>query len=150
MATSTTPPGPADPGGPARADTGVARAHRILAIAFMVGAVLNFAFAGLGAFKFDAEDSNAFEPHSIVGSLVTVIALVLIILAAIGRKQALQASIVLFVLMIVQTVLGVAGTDAPAIGALHPLNGLLILAVAGMVIAGRPVQFGVGHHGVGA
>lgn len=140
MATSTTPPGP----GPVT-DAGAARAHRILASVFLAGAILNFFFAGLGAFKFESEDSSAYDIHAGVGSLLTVVALILIVLAVIGRKQAQQASIVLFVLMIVQTVLAWAGTDAPAVGALHPVNGLLILAVAGMAIAGKPVQFAHGH-----
>ena len=139
MATSTTPPSTAP------AEGGAARAHRILVTIVLAGAVLNFALAGLGAFKFEPEDSSAFDPHAALGSLLTLIALIAMILAIVGRKQAQQASIVLFVLMIVQTVLAWAGTDAPAVGALHPLNGLLILAVAGMAIAGRPVQFAHGR-----
>ena len=141
MATSTTPPSTAS----TPAEGGAARAHRILVTIFLAGAVLNFALAGLGAFKFESEESSAFDPHAALGSLLTLIALIALILAVVGRKQAQQASIVLFVLMIVQTVLAWAGTDAPAVGALHPLNGLLILAVAGMAIAGRPVQFAHGR-----
>jgi hypothetical protein len=145
MATSTTPPGP----GPA-ADGGVARAHRVLATTFLAGAVLQFFLAGLGAFKFDSENSSAFDAHRIVGDLLTLIALILLILAVVGRKQAQQASIVLFVLMIVQNVLGAAGADAPVIGALHPVNGLLILGVAGLTMTGRPVQLRHHHGGLGA
>jgi hypothetical protein len=145
MATSTNPPGPA----PA-AESGVGRAHRVLAITFLAGAVIQFFLAGLGAFKFEDEDSSAFDPHAIVGDLLTLIALILLILAVVGRKQAQQASIVLFVLMIIQNVLGAAGADAPILGALHPVNGLLILGVAGLTIAGKPVQLGHHHGGVGA
>ncbi|MEY2442074.1 MAG: hypothetical protein QOJ46_1500 [bacterium] len=145
MATSTTPPGP----GPA-AESGAARAHRTLATVFLAGAVIQFFLAGLGAFKFDPEDSSAFDAHRIVGDLLGLIALIVLVLAVVGRKQAQQASIVLFVLMIVQNVLGAAGASAPVIGALHPINGLLILGVAGLAIAGRPVQLRHHHGGVGA
>ena len=60
-----------------------------------------------------------------------------------GRRSALQASAVLFLLMIVQNVLGAVGTDGPVLGALHPVNGLVILGVAASRAAGRPV----GPHG---
>ena len=143
MATSTTPP--PGPTGPAAAEGGAARAHRVLAQLFLALAVIQFFLAGLGTFKFEDSDSSAFDIHRAVGDLLGLIALILIVLAVIGRKQAQQASIVLFVLMIVQNILAGFGEDAPVVGALHPVNGLLILGVAMLVIAGRPVQFGVPH-----
>jgi hypothetical protein len=50
---------------------------------------------------------------------------------------------VLFGLMILQTFLAVAGREgAPVIGALHPVNGLLILFVAHQVARGLPLPIG--------
>jgi hypothetical protein len=51
-----------------------------------------------------------------------------------------QASVVLFVLTIVQTVLG--GVDAPILGALHPVVGLIVLGAAMSAASGR---FGPPH-----
>jgi hypothetical protein len=45
--------------------------------------------------------------------------------------------------MILQNVLGAVGEDAPVLGALHPLNGLIILGAAMTAAAGRP--FGPPH-----
>jgi hypothetical protein len=61
----------------------------------------------------------------------------------VGRREALQASAVLFGLMIVQNVLGATGTDAPVLGALHPLVGLIILGAGMSAAAGTP--FGPPH-----
>jgi multisubunit Na+/H+ antiporter MnhG subunit len=143
MATSThATTSPSDAGG-------AAKAHRILAQVFLAGAVLQFFLAGLGAFKFGDEESNAYDIHQGIGSLLTLVALILLILAFVGRKHAVQASVVLFVLMLVQNVLAWAGTDAPAVGGLHPINGLLILGVAMLTIAGRRVEVPHGGHGHG-
>jgi hypothetical protein len=120
--------------------SGVARAHRILALIFLAGGVIQFVLAGYSAFG-----GSNWEAHQGFGSLLTAIALVALILAFIGRREALQASAILFVLMLVQHGLGAAGTDAPILGALHPLNGLILLVVAMLAAAGRPVRFGPPH-----
>jgi hypothetical protein len=119
---------------------GVARFHRGLALFFMAGAVLQFVIAGYSAFG-----GTDWEPHRAWGNILGLIALVLLVLAFVGRRAAVQASAVLFGLMILQSVLGAVGTDAPVLGALHPLIGLIILAVAMMAAAGRPVRFGPPH-----
>jgi peptidoglycan/LPS O-acetylase OafA/YrhL len=119
---------------------GLARFHRGLALFFMAGAVVQFVLAGYSAFG-----GSDWEPHQAWGSVLTLISLVLLVLAFFGRREALQASAVLFGLMLLQHVLGAVGTDAPALGALHPLNGLLILGVAMMAAAGRPVRLGPPH-----
>lgn len=141
MATSSQVPPAATPAG------GAARAHRILALTFLGGAVIQFLLAGLGAFKFDDVHSSAFDPHRIMGDLLSLFAIILLILAYVGRREALQASVVLFVLMVIQQVLASAGESAPVLGALHGLNGLLILGTAGLASVGRPVQLGAHGHG---
>jgi hypothetical protein len=120
--------------------SGVARAHRILALIFLAGGVIQFVLAGYAAFG-----GSNWEAHQGFGSLLTLITLIALILAFAGRREALQASVVLFVLMLVQHGLGAAGTDVPILGALHPLNGLLLLVVAMLAAAGRPVRFGPPH-----
>jgi hypothetical protein len=120
---------------------GIAGAHRALALFFLAGGVVQFVLAGYSAFG-----GSDWDPHSIWGSILTLIALVILVLAAVGRRAALQSSAILFGLMILQHVLGMVGEDAPAIGALHPLNGLIILGAAMTAAAGRP--FGPPHRTV--
>jgi hypothetical protein len=117
---------------------GVAGAHRILALFFVAGGVVQFILAGYSAFG-----GSDWDPHAIWGSILTLVALVVLILAAVGRRAALQASAILFGLMILQNVLGAVGDDAPILGALHPLNGLVILGAGMSAAAGRP--FGPPH-----
>jgi Family of unknown function (DUF6220) len=117
---------------------GVAGAHRVLSLLFVAGGVAQFILAGYSAFG-----GSNWDAHSIWGSVLTVLALIVLILAAVGRRPALQASAILFGLMILQNVLGAVGDDAPVLGALHPLNGLIILGAGMSAAAGRP--FGPPH-----
>jgi hypothetical protein len=117
---------------------GVAGAHRVLSLLFVAGGVAQFILAGYSAFG-----GSNWDAHSIWGSVLTVLALIILILAAVGRRPALQASAIVFGLMILQNVLGAVGTDAPVLGALHPLNGLIILGAGMSAAAGRP--FGPPH-----
>ena len=131
MATSGTLP-PTEPS----TGSGVARAHRILAHVFLgVAALVQFFLAGLIAFGHGGVDA-----HAGIGTLLTDLALVLAVLAYVGRRAALQASLVLLGLMIVQNVLGAAGDSVAVLGALHPVNGLLILGAAVLTMLGRPVR----------
>jgi hypothetical protein len=110
---------------------GAARAHRILALLFLAGAVVQFFLAGLGVFG-----ETSYDAHQIWGGVLTVVSLVVLILAFVGRREALQASAILFVLMIVQNILGGSGFDAPILGAFHPVVGLAVLGAAGAAAAG--------------
>ena len=135
MATS---PSPASASAPS---SGVARAHRALALLFLaVAALVQFFLAGLAAFG-----HGDWDVHTAIGSLLTLVALVVLVLAFVGRREALQASVVLFVLMIVQSILGAAGEDVSVLGALHPVNGVLILGAAMLAAAGRPVRMAHGR-----
>jgi hypothetical protein len=131
---------------PARASgehPGAANAHRGLALIFLaVAGVVQFFLAGLIAFGHGAR-----SVHASIGDALTAAALLLLILAFIGRRSALQASAALFVLMIVQNVLGRAGTSTAILGALHPVNALLILGAAMLAAAGRPLSAGHGGGG---
>jgi hypothetical protein len=118
--------------------SGVARAHRVLALLFLAGAVVQFFLAGLGAFG-----GTSFEPHQIWGTVLTVISLIVLILAFAGRRAALQSSAILFGLMILQNILGGVGTDVPVLGALHPVVGLAVLGAA--MTAASGTRFGPPH-----
>jgi heme A synthase len=119
---------------------GVARAHRGLALLFLAAVVVQFFLAGLGAFG-----AESYAAHRALGNALGVVGLVLIILAAVGRREALQASAVLFVLLIVQAILGAAGDDLGVLGGLHPVNALAILGVGSLTAAGVPLRFGHGR-----
>jgi hypothetical protein len=86
---------------------------------------------------------SSFDAHKTVGDILSALSLIVLILAAVGRREALQSSAILFVLMILQNILGAVGDDAPALGALHPLNGLAIIGAAMSAAAGT--SFGPPH-----
>ena len=115
----------------------VARIHQGLGFLFLALGLVNFFLAGLLAFAGDARDA-----HQGLGSLLGLLALVLLILAVVGRRAALPASAALFVLMILQTVLAVAGRDVGFLGGLHAVNGLLVLFAAHQAARGLPLPFG--------
>jgi hypothetical protein len=118
--------------------------HRSLALFILAGAVVQFFLGGLYAFSGDGVDV-----HRGIGSLLTLLALIAIVLAWRGRSDALQASAVLFGLLVLQHVLAITGAEVAAVlGALHPINGLLVLGAAMLAAAGRPVR--PGHHRAGA
>lgn len=112
----------------------VAQVHRILALIVFAGGILQFLLAGYAAFG-----GSSYGAHRNVGTLIIVIALIVLILAFVGRKDAVPASALLFGLLVLQNILGTAGTDAPALGALHPVNGLAILGAAMLAAGGRPI-----------
>jgi hypothetical protein len=116
----------------------VPRIHQGLGFLVLTLGLLQYFLAGLGAFGAE----TGYDPHRAVGSLLTVLALVLLILAAVGRRAALVPSAVLLGLMLVQTVLAISGEDVAFLGALHPVNGLLILFVAHQTARGLPLPFG--------
>jgi Family of unknown function (DUF6220) len=114
--------------------------HGGLAHLFALLIVVQFFLAGLGAFttthnkKFN---DNNFGPHAILGTLMVLIALVILIVALVGRwsPQATKLSAALFVLMVVQLFLGIIGSGtAPLVGGLHAANALLVTGVAFLLV----------------
>ena len=102
--------------------------------------VIQFFLAGLGAFttvhdeKF--KDSN-FDPHILVGTLMVVLALVIMLVVLFGKVggDARKWGGVLFGLMVVQFLLAGAGANSAAwIGGLHAVNAIAITGVTAMLI----------------
>ena len=112
----------------------IARIHRGLAFLFLAVGVVAFFLAGLGAFG-----AESFDSHRGSGSLMVLLSLILLVLAAVGRREALAQSAVLFALMLVQMGLALAGDDVGILGGLHPVNGLIVLFVAHQVARGLPL-----------
>jgi hypothetical protein len=125
------------------------------AILFIV-VVVQVAFAAFGAF--DAVHradkvaiskktiENGFNVHGALGTLIVILMLLLLIVAAAGRlgPAMVRLSGGIFALGVIQFLLGVVSTSAPAVGLLHGLNALLIFSATG-VLAHR--MWAGGHAG---
>jgi Family of unknown function (DUF6220) len=116
------------------------RFHSGLAHLFAGLLVVQFFLAGLGAFTTihdkHFKDSN-FDAHAALGSLLVLVALVIAIVAVIGRWSpgAMRWSGLLFGLMILQALLaGFGADDAPVIGGLHVVNAIVIVAVTYVIV----------------
>lgn len=112
----------------------------LLAVIVQIGA------AGYGAFYADTkvghntnntitqkQFDHGFGAHIALGYLILLASILLLLLALAarpGRTRILQ-TLALPLLVILQVVLGVSGGSTPAVGALHPVNALLILGLAG-------------------
>lgn len=117
-----------------------AKAHQGLAFLFLAVGIVSFFLAGLGAF------GEGFDAHRISGSLLLLVSLILLILAAVGRREALGQSAILFGLMVLQMALAVLGSEVTSFfGALHPVNGLIILFVAHQAARALPLAMGGGR-----
>ena len=102
--------------------------HTVVAVLFVVGLIAQVWLAGRGVF----ESPTMFDTHRSLGytlSLFTIALLVLGLLGGMGRRPAILA-VVIFVLFILQSVFVVMRDSNPAIAALHPVNGFLILFLA--------------------
>jgi Family of unknown function (DUF6220) len=111
--------------------------------------VTQIAFAGYGAFYtvekvHDASiNEDVFEDgwglHIGFGYLVflaTVLAVILALLARPGKRVVLM-TVGLLALVMVQIVLAWIGGEAPAVGALHPINAFIILGLVGTLAGGQ-------------
>ncbi len=103
-------------------------AHPIAVVAFLACGVVQVFLAGLGVF----DDPKAFVTHREFGYLFGWLTLVVLALALLGRepRRITGLSALLLVQFALQSVLVAMRADLPAVAALHPLNGVAILAVA--------------------
>lgn len=142
---------PAQPGGWTRADA-VLFALAPIAVVLIAA---QFGLAGFGAFTMDKTPTdNAYGVHVALGLVIAVLTLLMLgaVLAsrparAHGRTRWLTITLAVLAVPL-QTALGEGGKHVPAVGALHALNGLAILAVTGRLAwetarrraAGRPAR----------
>ena len=116
----------------------LAALYAVAASLLVVGLVLQVFLAGLGVF----DDPTFFLTHRDTGYTLELVALVVIVLAAVARAGRAQIGIaaLIFGLFLLQSVFIVMRTSAPAVAALHPVNGFLILLLS-IVLARRAWAF---------
>ena len=107
------------------------QAYPFVAALFVAGVVVQVFLAGLGVF----EDPRTFLTHANFGYTLSVLPLVLVILSVAGRssRRITAMSGLLIVLFLLQSVFVALRADLPAVAALHPLHGFLILGT-GIVV----------------
>ena len=113
---------------------GARKAYKVVLIAFLVAMPIQYFLAGLGVFG-----ETSYDSHAILGTLLQLVSLILLILAAVGRlgKPLLPMTAALFVLMVIQGILAAVGREEEAVvGAFHVLNALLIVMLAYHLFAG--------------
>jgi hypothetical protein len=96
-----------------------------LTVLFLLGVVVQFFLAGLYVFGGSSIDS-----HQVLGFILSAGALLLIVLALVGRlpRKTALLTVLLLGLTILQSVL--VNVDIDEVGALHPVNALVIAFVA--------------------
>lgn len=131
---------------PQPAATGVRRAGQVtvppLLMLFLGLGVVQIFLAGLGVFALEGEelgtpDETAFDPHRMVGLVMTVVTLLIMIAAALARpgRQVVIMAVVLFLLVaVLQSVLAQAGEDTAFFGGLHALFGIGSLGLASRLL----------------
>ena len=104
---------------------------------FAVGVIIQVFLAGLGVF----DSPSAFVTHRDFGYMLSLLPILLVVLALVGGmpRRFAGLSALLFVLFILQSVFVAMRESAPAVAALHPLNGFLILAI-GLLLAWQSWQ----------
>jgi hypothetical protein len=117
--------------------------YRVLALLIALGVAVQAMSISLGFFivlKNKSTGENiGLELHSVVGQMVIpLIALVLLIVSFFaGIAGGVKWAAIIFGLVVLQVLLAFAALGAPVVGALHGLNALAVIAVAG--IAGSRV-----------
>jgi hypothetical protein len=94
---------------------------------FVACCVIQVFLAGLGVF----DDASAFITHTNFGYLFGWLIIVMLVAAIVGRmgRVYIGGAALLVVLFALQSVFVALRTDMPAVAALHPLNGFVILLV---------------------
>jgi hypothetical protein len=101
--------------------------HMVVAWLTVAALVVQVWLAGRGVF-----DTTGFDAHRSLGYTISILPIALLVLGlagGMGRRIALMA-VGIFLLIILQSVFVVLRDTQPAIAALHPVNGFLILLVS--------------------
>jgi uncharacterized protein DUF6220 len=111
-------------------------AYRWTLLAFLLAGVVQISLAGLGAFRLQDQagaGDSAFAPHRALGFSLGLVALLILVFAVLARPgaRAVAGSAVLVLLTgLMQSLLAGFAQDHVVFGALHALDGLLILSIA--------------------
>lgn len=123
--------------------------HRGAALLFIASLIVQVCLAGLGVF----DDPAAFITHRDFGYMIGSFTLVLLVAAYGGGLGGRQIGLVVLLMaqFALQSVFVAIRSGSPAVAALHPVNGFLILLVA-LIIArdawsGRAAIFDAGTSG---
>ena len=102
--------------------------HLVLAWLFVIGLLVQVFLAGMGVFS----GASAFATHRDFGYLLTLVPVLLIVTALVGRfgRWHAIAAAVMVGQFILQSILVFQRDSVPAIAALHPVNGFVILLIA--------------------
>jgi hypothetical protein len=135
-------PGATTPGGATTPVTGLRRGaflgYRWALLAFLLAGAAQISLAGLGVFSLHDQGDAAFAPHRDLGFAMAGLALLILVLAVIARPGAraiVGAAVLVLLTSLMQSLLAGLGEDHAAYGALHALDGLLILGIAGYLYA---------------
>jgi carbon starvation protein CstA len=112
--------------------------YRWVLLAFLLAGVTQIFLAGLGAFRLQdqglaAAGDSAFAPHRALGFSMAGIALLILVLAVIARPAAravVGSAVLVLLTALMQSLLAGLAEDHAVYGALHALDGLLILGIA--------------------
>jgi heme A synthase len=102
----------------------------------VVGVLFQVYLAGVGVFGINARkvaDASSLDPHRMWGSVLMVLALVLLILALVAWRSAavVLSTLLLAVLVIVAQIgLAAAGDSNKWLGGAHALDGMIILLLS--------------------
>ncbi|MBA2634742.1 MAG: hypothetical protein H0U86_17390 [Chloroflexi bacterium] len=102
--------------------------HIVVAWLFVAGLLVQVFLAGMGVFS----GPSSFIAHRDTGYLLTLVPVILLVTALVGRFGRWQAIAAAAMVgqFILQSILVLQRDSVPAIAALHPVNGFLILLIA--------------------
>jgi hypothetical protein len=119
----------------------VRTAHRWLLTLFLAAVVVQFFLAGLGAFKVqqasdhgtvdDKQFADYFSPHRANVTVLSILALLLVITALVGRMGRRWIGVSLLLLILVELQFLFANNGPTWFRALHVVNAFVIAGVAG-------------------
>ncbi len=100
---------------------------------FLLGILVQFYLAGRGVFR----PSEDFEAHEALGWMLHTVTLVVLVLTVaikdLRNRVDIGLALALFVLATIQGL--IASYETPGLGALHPVNALLVTGAAGGIFA---------------
>lgn len=103
------------------------RLHQALAWVLLAGLLLQLYLAGAGIFG-----ATSFQPHRMLGAALTLTALLIPVLALVGRlgRQTIGLSLLLAILAIVQGMLPMLRGTVSWVAALHAVNALALMGLS--------------------